>query len=99
MVTPQYPTKGALRRPRFAPVDVVVALAMVAILYGAGSHTFTREKLGTRYALIGIRMLVDPADANDVGEVHALQDAVQVSQPGGPGRFETPNWAPASQRW
>jgi NitT/TauT family transport system permease protein len=35
MVSPQFPTKGALRRPRFAPVDVLVALGMVGILYGA----------------------------------------------------------------
>jgi NitT/TauT family transport system permease protein len=34
MVSPQFPTKGALRRPRFAPVDVLVAFGMVAILYG-----------------------------------------------------------------
>lgn len=30
--------------------------------------------------------------------MHALQDAVVVEQPGGPGRFEAPNWDPASQK-
>ena len=28
--------------------------------YGAGEHTFTKEKIGTRYVLLAIRTLVDP---------------------------------------
>ena len=31
-------------------------------------------------------------------KVHALQDAIKVEQPGGPGKFEVPNWDPASQK-
>ena len=31
-------------------------------------------------------------------KVHALQDAIKVEQPGGPGRFEVPNWDQASQK-
>ena len=68
------------------------------VVYGAGNHTFTREKIGTRYAVAAIRILVDPNDPKDVARVHALQDAVKVEQPGGPGRFEVPNWDPASQK-
>jgi len=30
--------------------------------------------------------------------VHTLQDAVKVEQPGGPGRFEVPNWDPPSRK-
>jgi hypothetical protein len=66
--------------------------------YGAGSHTFTRDRIGTRYVLLGVRMLVDASDPKDVRAVHALQDAIRVDQPGGPGKFETPNWDQASQR-
>src|ERR1700759_3453468 len=33
------------------------------VAYGPGERTFTREGVGTRYALIGIRPLVDPNDA------------------------------------
>src|SRR5215204_3042641 len=65
--------------------------------YGAGRHTFTREKIGTRYAQLGVRILVDPNDPEDMKKVHALQDAIKVEQPGGPGRFEVPNWDQASQ--
>ena len=68
------------------------------VIYGAGSYTFTREKIGTRYVSLGVRILVDPADPEDLRQVHALQDAIAVTQPGGPGRFEVPSWDPASQK-
>jgi hypothetical protein len=68
-----------------------------AVVYGAGSYTFTREQIGTRYISIGIRMLVDPADPEDIKQVHALQDAIKVEQKA-PGRFEVPNFDQASQK-
>jgi len=68
------------------------------VVYGAGSYTFTKEKIGTRYVSLGVRILVDPADAKDVEQVHALQDAIKVTQPGGPGRFDVPDWDQASQK-
>jgi len=64
-------------------------------IYKPGSYTFTREQLGTRYAMVGIRMLFDPADADDRKRVHALQDAISTRQDGN-GRFEVPAWDPAS---
>ncbi|MFZ0207636.1 MAG: DUF1254 domain-containing protein [Roseiarcus sp.] len=66
--------------------------------YGAGVHTLTKQQIGTRYVAIAIRTLVDPAEPKDVISVHALQDAIKVDQPGGPGKFETPNWDSASQK-
>ena len=68
------------------------------VFYGAGSHTFTRDKIGTRYVSLGVRILVDPNDPEDVKQVHVLQDAITVTQPGGPGRFEAPNWDQTSQK-
>jgi hypothetical protein len=68
-----------------------------AVFYGAGSHTFTKEKVGTRYMVVAIRTLVNPADSKDVVQVHALQDAIKVSQKG-TGKFEIPNWDAASQK-
>ncbi len=49
------------------------------VVYGAGTYTITREKVGTRYGFAAVRILVDPGDAKDVERVHALQDAVKVS--------------------
>jgi hypothetical protein len=68
-----------------------------AVVYGAGNYTFTKEKVGTRYTLVALRTLVDPANPNDVEQVHALQDAVRVSQANS-GRFEVPNWDQESQK-
>jgi hypothetical protein len=68
------------------------------VVYGAGNHTLSREQIGTRYAVAAIRILVDPSDPEDVARVNALQDAVKVEQPGGPGKFEVPNWDAASQK-
>lgn len=66
--------------------------------YGAGSRTIKKEDVGTRYGLIGIRILVDPNDPADIANVHELQDAVRSEQKGGPGVFEIPTWDAASQK-
>jgi hypothetical protein len=68
------------------------------VVYGAGDYTYTRDGIGTRYVFTGIRTLVDPTDPQDVKRVHALQDAIRLKQPGGPGRFEVPDGDPASQK-
>jgi hypothetical protein len=68
------------------------------VIYGGGTYTFTRQNIGTRYVSLGVRILVDPADPKDIKQVHALQDAITVTQPGGPGRFEVPNWDPVSRK-
>ena len=67
------------------------------VFYGAGSHTLTRQAVGTRYVAAAVRTLVDPVDPNDVQQVHALQDAIKVSQKSA-GKFDTPNWDPVSQK-
>ena len=68
-----------------------------AVFYGKGSHVLDRKAVGTRYALVGIRTLVDPGDADDVKQVHALQDAIKVEQKA-TGKFEIPDWNEASQK-
>lgn len=67
------------------------------VVYGAGEVTLTKEKVGTRYAVVGVRTLVDPTDQKDIAEVHALQDAIKVTQEK-EGTFEIPAWDPASQK-
>lgn len=68
-----------------------------AVSYDAGPHILTRELIGTRYGLAVIRMLVDFSNDQDVQQVHALQDAIKVSQKGR-GSFEVPDWDQASRR-
>ncbi|WLB58675.1 DUF1254 domain-containing protein [Bradyrhizobium japonicum] len=65
--------------------------------YGAGSYTFDKNKVGTRYVLVALRTLVDPNDPKDIEKVHALQDAVKISQKSS-GKFEILNWDAASQK-
>ena len=62
-----------------------------AVYYGAGSHTLTRETIGTRYVVAVVRFLVDFSSSEEVRQVHALQDAVKLDQQH-PGTFEIPNW-------
>ena len=68
------------------------------VFYGAGTHTLTRQNVGTRYAMVGVRILADPNDPADMKQANALQDAISVEQPGGPGVFEIPAWDPVSQK-
>jgi hypothetical protein len=65
--------------------------------YRAGDYTYDKQRAGTRYILIGLRTLVDPADPKDVEQVHALQDAAKITQAAS-GKFEAPSWDQASQK-
>ena len=67
------------------------------VYYGAGSHTLTREMIGTRYAGVAVRVLVDPRDKNDLREIHSFQDAIKVTQQN-PGTFQVPNWDEANRK-
>jgi hypothetical protein len=66
------------------------------VAYGAGRHTFTRDKIGTRYMAVAVRTFIDPTNPGDVNQVHALQDAIKVEQKD-PGAFEPPKWDKSSQ--
>jgi len=68
----------------------------LSMSYGPGTYSFSFDNVSTRYMLIVVRILVDPADRADVAEVHALQDGIGVARQGG-GRFVIPNWDPVSQ--
>jgi hypothetical protein len=69
-----------------------------SVHYGGGSYTCHKKDIGTRYVIIAVRTLVNPSDRADVEQVHALQDAMKIAQPGGPGIFEVPKWDPVSQK-
>ncbi|HEY7010382.1 MAG TPA: DUF1254 domain-containing protein, partial [Jatrophihabitantaceae bacterium] len=66
-------------------------------VYDAGPRRLTKEQVGTRYVFAAVRTLVNPNDAHDVAAVHALQDAMRLDQPAGPGSFEVPDWDAESQ--
>jgi hypothetical protein len=66
-----------------------------ATYYDAGTHSLTRAMIGTRYAIAVVRFLVNFSDKEDVQQVHALQDAIELNQKS-PGTFEVPHWDKAS---
>lgn len=70
---------------------------VTGVFHGAGSHTLTKDAIGTRYVLAAIRTLIDPGKEGDAEVVHKLQDAIKVAQPGGPGKLELQTWDKASQ--
>jgi hypothetical protein len=66
------------------------------VVYGKGTYTLTKAKIGTRYVAALLRVLADPNSPQDLDEVHKLQDAVKVTQKD-IGAFEAPKWDKASQ--
>src|SRR4051794_29963002 len=82
---------------RFMSLQAISQDHYATTTYGAGPHTLTRDAVGTRYVLVGIRTLVNPTDPEDVKKVHALQDAMTITQ-ASTGKLETPQWDAASQK-
>lgn len=83
---------------RFMSLMVINEDHYISTVSYKGATTLTKEVVGTRYAVVGIRTFVDPANVDDVKQVHALQDGLKIDQPGGPGKFEVPDWDQASQK-
>jgi len=66
-----------------------------AVYYDHQPHTLTQKDIGTRYAFVAVRTLVDPNDPKDVAAVHALQDGIKVNQQEA-GKLELPEWDEAT---
>jgi hypothetical protein len=49
------------------------------VLHDPGPHELTVEAFDTEYVVVGIRILVDPNDPDDLAAVHALQDQITVT--------------------
>jgi hypothetical protein len=67
------------------------------VIYQAGPHTFSKKNIETRYVIMAVRTLVNPQDAADVKQAHALQDGTKVEQKA-IGSFDVPKWDEASQK-
>ena len=49
------------------------------VLHEAGEHELTTAEFDTPYVLVAVRILVDPADPEDIAAVNALQDGLEFS--------------------
>jgi hypothetical protein len=66
-----------------------------SVFHDAGDYTLTSDRYGSRYVLVGVRILVDPNDLADVAAVSALQDRL-VLKPGSSESFDMPDYDVAS---
>jgi hypothetical protein len=66
-----------------------------AIHHDAGEHRLDEASVGTRFAFVAVRTLVDPTDPDDVAAVVALQDQIEISA-GADEAFTGPDYDPAS---
>jgi hypothetical protein len=83
---------------RFMSLQVITEDHYVPqVIYSAGTHSFTRDAIGTRYVMMGVRTLVDPNSSDDIDSVHGLQDGLTAEQDS-IGTFEVPDWDPVSQK-
>ncbi|BBX23835.1 hypothetical protein MTER_32460 [Mycolicibacter terrae] len=67
------------------------------MFYGSGEHTLDRQRVGTRYVMVAVRILADPNDPADLAAARRLQDQITVTQQDS-GSFEVPRWDPVSQK-
>ncbi|MEN7531419.1 MULTISPECIES: DUF1254 domain-containing protein [unclassified Cupriavidus] len=65
------------------------------VAYDNKPRAITQKNMGTRYAFVAVRTLVDPADPKDLEAVHKLQDAIKLDQKN-TGKLELPNWDESS---
>src|ERR1700733_15990136 len=49
------------------------------VFHEASEYTLTSDQYGSRYVLVGVRILVDPNDSADVAAVVAIQDRLAVA--------------------
>ena len=49
------------------------------VVYKPGDYTLTKDKVGTRYALVALRTLVDATKPEDTKAVHEIQDPSRIS--------------------
>ncbi|MGI9446310.1 MAG: DUF1214 domain-containing protein [Pirellulales bacterium] len=63
--------------------------------HGAGSFTLTKEKIGTRYVIVGFRTFMNANDPKDIKAANELQDKITIEQ-AKVGSFEIPDWDEAS---
>src|SRR6478736_2620567 len=59
----------------------------IEVVYGSGSVTYTKDRVGTRYVFIIIRTLADPENEADMKTANEMQDAIKVEQQSN-GNFE-----------
>lgn len=50
-----------------------------SVIHDPGDHLLSSDRFGSRYVLVGVRILVDPNDSADVAAVATLQDRLAIT--------------------
>src|SRR6185312_17164127 len=87
-----YPTEETAQRLKD---ELLFERGVAVVFVGLARHQHVGHEARLRGALWC--WLQRPASV-EAAPVHALQDAITVTQPGGPGQFEVPDWDQASQK-
>ena len=67
------------------------------VVYAQVRATLTKDNVGTRYVIVAVRTLVDPADPRDLAAGRIAFRTRSRSSQKNTGKFEIPNWDQASQ--
>ncbi|MFF0453813.1 DUF1254 domain-containing protein [Nocardia africana] len=67
------------------------------VFHSAGTYTLTRDEFDTDYVVVAARTLFDPTNADDIAEVHTLQDGLALST-GEQAPFVRPDYDPPGYR-
>jgi hypothetical protein len=76
---------------RYISAQVVSQDHYTFAVYHEGANTFTKDDVGTRYAVVILRVFADSTDADDIAFANTVQDTVTVSQPA-VGEFSVPDY-------
>ena len=76
---------------RYISAQVLNQDHLTAHVFHKGTNTFTPEDIGTRYAVVTLRVFMDATDEEDIAYANALQDLITVEQEGA-GEFVVPEY-------
>ena len=76
---------------RYISAQVLSQDSYTIDIYHSGSNTFSLEDVGTRYAVVILRVFANSADADDIAYANEIQDLVSTSQ-AAQGEFIIPDY-------
>jgi hypothetical protein len=80
---------------RYVAVEVISQDHYAIDVLHEGTKTYSQDDIGTRYAVLLLRVFVDARNPDDVKAANAVQDSVTLAQ-AAPGSLEVPDYDQAS---
>ena len=76
---------------RYMSLHVINQDHYMFVITEPGRHTLTKEEVGSRYAMLTVRLFVNANDSQDIAAANALQDQLKI-EGGGAGPLDVPDW-------